>query len=159
MQGAGAPSRRVERFASTAGEGAMHRDALVRRFDATGTPTSAVAFRANTPTEFTPHAPHVAAHRSGDLVVVWTGHDAETEDGYFYGGYGVRAQRVHLAPPPPCPPAPRTGCRQPTIPPKRRLMLKDEGVVVDRRLLERLLRVEGVLANDAEQFSGKAHAG
>jgi hypothetical protein len=99
---------------------------LARRFLADGTPIGDIEFAVPTVREYMQHAPHVAAQPGGDFVVAWVGYDGyDYDQGYFTGGYGVKARRLRIAPPPPCPPEPRPGCKQPTVLWKGEIQLRD----------------------------------
>lgn len=104
------------------------RSVLARRFLAGGTPIGDIEFAVPTVQEYLQHAPHVAAQPGGDFVVAWVGYDSyDYDQGYFTGGYGVKARRFRVAPEPPvgCPAAPRDDCRAPTVPLKGQLQLRD----------------------------------
>lgn len=89
------------------------RGVFARLFGADGAPRGG-ELQVNTYTTYSQAYPTVAADAAGHFVVAWSGIGA--------GGYGIQA-RGFLAPA--CAPMPRTGCRQPTLPPKGRLTVKD----------------------------------
>jgi hypothetical protein len=104
-------------------------DIFLRRYDTAGAAIGDVELKVNTTALYNYFAPKVAAAPGGDFVVVWTGYDGQDpETGYVTGGYGVKAQRLTVAPEPPagCGAAPRTDCKQPTIDFKGRLAMKDK---------------------------------
>src|SRR6185295_10392952 len=100
-------------------------DVLGRRFLPDGTPIGFVEFQVNTVREYTQHAPHVASLPGDGFVVAWVGYDGWDYGGggYFAGGYGVRAQRLRVAPS--CPPAPRLGCKYPLQLFRGKLLVRD----------------------------------